>query len=126
MDFAPASERLAADARILAAYALGSAVRNSLRPDSDIDIGILPFRDDSLSAVEIQQLAADLSVSFRRPVDLGVVSSANLIYSRQCLLGGTRIFCRDPGRAELRAASLLGMSMQFDLDRREVVHAYSA
>lgn len=126
MDFTPACARFAREPRVLAAYALGSAVRGTLRPDSDIDIGILAFRDDSLSASEIRHLAADLSIEFRRPVDLGMVSSANLIYSRQCLLGGIRIFCRDPARAELRAASLLGMSMQFDLDRQEVVHAYSA
>ena len=41
MNFAPVIPVIEYDPRILAVYALGSAVRDELRPDSDIDLALL-------------------------------------------------------------------------------------
>ena len=117
---------LAADERIEAAYLLGSAAQGRLRPESDVDIAVMPARDKSLNAVERCLLAASLSLELGREVDLGLLSSANLVYARQAILTGHRLFARDAFRADLQAASLLGMYERFNLDRREVSNAYSA
>lgn len=121
-----ASTRFDKDPRILAAYMLGSAVNGTLRPDSDLDFGILLLPGATLSAEEINGLATDLTLSCGRPVDIGLISGRNLIYARQCVLTGKQIFCRDVFGAGLRVATLLGLSMQLDFERQEILHAYTA
>jgi uncharacterized protein len=59
-------------------------------------------------------------------VDLGEISSANLVYSTEAFLTGVPVFQRNPERAALRRAALMGMYIQFNLDRKEVLDAYRA
>jgi predicted nucleotidyltransferase len=117
---------LAGIPRILAVYLLGSGARGALRPDSDLDLAVLPFPGERFSALELAELAAELGIRAGRPVDLGLLSAANLIYASQAILTGQRIFCRHTFTADHAVASLLGMAAQFHYERREVVHAYSA
>ncbi len=114
------------DPRILAAYILGSAVNGVLRPDSDLDFGLLLQPGETLSVSEINDLASELALSFGRPVDIGLISGRNLIYARQCVLTGKQIFCRDVFRAGLAVATLLGLAVQLDFERQEILHAYTA
>ena len=121
-----ASARFDKDSRILAAYVLGSAVNGTLRPDSDLDFGILLQPGETLPAQEINDLTSELTLSFGRPVDIGLVSARNLIYARQCVLTGKQIFCRDVFHAGLAVATLLSLGMQLDFERQEILHAYTA
>jgi hypothetical protein len=57
-------------------------------------------------------------------VDLGELCSRNLIYARETIFKGRRLFARDESRADLIEAGLLGMYAQFNEDRREVLDAY--
>ena len=117
---------LSADERVNSAYLLGSAAQGRLRPDSDVDIALMLAKGKSFNAVERCLLAASLSLELGREVELGLLSSANLVYARQAILTGHRLFARESFLADLRAASLLGMYERFNLDRREVSDAYSA
>jgi predicted nucleotidyltransferase len=126
MDVTLANTIFERDPRILAAYLLGSAARDALRPESDLDFGVLLQPGETLSAAELNSLASDLTLSYGRPADVGLVSGLNLIYARQCVLTGIRIFCRDAFRAGLAAATLLGLAGQLDFERREVIRAYTA
>lgn len=119
-------QRLLRDERILAAYLVGSAVGGSLRFDSDVDVGLLPLTGRGFSALNLHDLAGELAILIERPVDLGVISGGNLIYAKECVFTGRRILCRDEYQADIRIAALMGMAMQFDFERREVVRAYSA
>jgi len=116
----------ARDERIDAVYALGSVVRDALRVDSDIDLAVIPAPGVRLDAAALIGLAAELGGVLGRQVDLGVLTSANLVYARQALLTGQCIFYRPGCRAALRAATLLGLYARFHDDRREVLHAYTA
>jgi predicted nucleotidyltransferase len=117
--------RLAGETRILAAYLLGSAARGDMRADSDVDVALLPEPGVRLAAAFLADLGGELTAVARRPVDLGVVTPDNLVYARQAVFAGRRLFCRDRVRADLAEADLLGMAAQFDYERREVAHAYS-
>ena len=121
-----ACERFEKEPRILAAYLLGSAVHGTLRPDSDVDFGLLLQPGAVLSALEINDLASELTLGLGRPADVGLISARNLIFARQCVLTGRQIFCRDVFLAGLTVATLLGLAMQLDFERREIVHAYTA
>ena len=117
-------EILSGDARILAVYLLGSALRGNLGPESDIDLALMLEAGAKMSSLERLKIANDLAYKLERSVDLGEISSANLVYSREAFLTGVPVFQRNPEKAALRRAGLMGMYIQFNLDRREVLDAY--
>ena len=111
---------------IEAAYLLGSGATGSLRPDSDIDVAVLPSLPAGLSLVDRRALSAELATIFGRAVDLGVMSTANVVYAKEAITTGRRMFERDH-RTTARFAMLV-FSMYADLQeaRREVLSAYAA
>lgn len=119
-------EILSDDARILAVYLLGSALRGNLGPESDIDLALMLEGGAKMSPLERLKIANDLAYKLERSVDLGEISSANLVYSREAFLSGVPVFQRNPEKAALRRAGLMGMYIQFNLDRKEVLDAYRA
>ena len=110
---------------ILAVYLLGSALYGSLRPDSDIDIGLMMKPGHKLSSLLKANISCDLSFELKRTVDVGQISSNNLIYAREALLKGKLIYTKNEAETNLYRANLLGMYIQFNMDRQEVVNAYS-
>ena len=112
--------------RVAALYLLGSAAKGTMRPDSDIDIAILPRSDMSISLQDRLALTGSLSLGLRREVDLGIITHRNLIYASEAILAGKRILVLDPSFADQTEIRLLGEYLQFRLDRREVEEAYHA
>jgi len=125
-DLSPIEQKIARDDRILSAYVLGSAISGRMRPDSDLDIAVLPVAAGRLFQVDIADLSATLSLAAGRAVDVGILSSRNLIYASEAILKGERFFCRDRFQADLAAATLLGLAVQFRFERREIIDAYTA
>ncbi|WP_319559806.1 nucleotidyltransferase domain-containing protein [Marispirochaeta sp.] len=117
---------LMSDDRILAVFLLGSAARGRLRPESDIDIGIMCEYGAAIGQLELAEYAAELSYELHRSVDLGLVSSSNLVYACETLLTGRILADKDSDRTALKRAALLGMYLQFNRDRQEVIDAYRA
>ena len=126
LDLSCIKQRIDCDLRILSAYVLGSAVSGRMRPDSDLDIAILPVAGKAMSQTDLMELSAALSLAAGRNVDLGVLSSQNLIYASEAILKGERFFCRDVFKADLAAVTLLGLAVRFEFERREIVDAYTA
>ena len=124
MDFESVLSLFTADPRILALYVLGSAASDTMRPDSDVDMAILLEPGKKMGALERAELAADATLKLSRDVDLGELCSRNLIYAREAILKGRRLFTRNESRADLIETGLLGMYAQFNEDRREVLDAY--
>jgi predicted nucleotidyltransferase len=114
------------DPRILSVYLLGSAISGRLRPDSDIDLAILAMPGQELGPEERAELGATLAFEIGRDVDIGELSSRNLVYAREALFTGTRIFVRDPALAGVLESCLLGMYARFNEDRWEILDAYRA
>jgi predicted nucleotidyltransferase len=119
-------ERLAREEGLTAAYLLGSGARGCLRPDSDLDLALLPARGRVISAEDRLSLAADLEELAGRPVDLGVLSTANLVYAKEAVAHGVLIFERDPSARARFAMLVLSMYASLQESRREVLHAYAA
>ena len=117
-------ESVVNDSRILAVYLLGSAVRGALRPDSDIDLAVMFNPQAEMSQLERIELANNLSYELGRTVDIGAVSSKNLVYSREALLTGSLVYQMDSDKVNLIRSTLLGLYIQFNLDRKEILDAY--
>jgi uncharacterized protein len=118
--------RLEQDKRVLAAYLLGSAASGRMRPDSDLDLALMTMPDVKLSSMDRIALAAELGLEVGIVVDIGELSSENLVYAKEAILVGKRIFTRDPFQSDLKACTLLGMYFRFNEERQEVVNAYRA
>ena len=117
-------QELAGVERLTAAFLIGSAARNQLRPDSDIDIAILLKSGTSFSPFEKINLAVRLGELCSREVDLGMLESQNLVYAREAYLTGECIYCRDVFAKDLFGATILGLYAALKGCRKEVEDAY--
>lgn len=119
-------ERLEHQEHVAAAYLLGSAARGELRPGSDLDIALLPVRGAAFLSEDRLSLAADLEEIAGRSVDVGILSTANLVYAKEAVAHGIVIFERDRTARARFAMLVLSMYASFQESRREVLHAYAA
>ncbi len=118
--------RLEQDKRVLAAYLLGSAASGRMRPDSDLDLALMTMPEAKMSSMDRIALAAELGLEVGIVVDIGELSSENLVYAKEAILVGKRIFTRDVFQADLKACTLLGMYCRFNEERQVVLDAYCA
>ncbi len=109
-----------------AAYLLGSATQGRLRPDSDIDIALLPMPGCHPSLTDILALAAELERQLGRAVDIGLVTAGNLVYASEAILNGRRLVTLDADQAAAIETRLMGCYLSFRNDRRCVEAAYHA
>lgn len=74
-------------------YLFGSAARNQLRKDSDIDIAFLTENeiDPYICFMKVQELA-DI---FKRDVDLIDLNTSSTVFKAQVVGTGKRIYCSD-------------------------------
>ncbi|MFM8365081.1 MAG: type VII toxin-antitoxin system MntA family adenylyltransferase antitoxin [Verrucomicrobiota bacterium] len=118
--------RLGSTTGIDAAYLLGSAASGQLRPDSDVDIALLPTRGASFTGRQLAELAADLESIADRPVDLGILNTGNLVYAKEAVSRGHLFHERDPAARRRFAMHVLSMYADLQENRREILDAYAA
>jgi uncharacterized protein len=61
-----------------------------------------------------------------RPVDVGMLSTGNLVYAKEAVAHGRLFFERDPAARARFAMLVLSMYASLQESRREVLHAYAA
>jgi predicted nucleotidyltransferase len=91
-------------------YLFGSAARNQLRKDSDIDIAFLTEKeiDPYVCFMKAQELA-DI---FKRDVDLIDLNTSSTVFKAQVVGTGKRIYCSDETKRmyfEMRALKAYAM-----------------
>ena len=111
---------------ILAAYLHGSTARGSARADSDVDIALLPRPGLRLSLQSRLAFAGELETLLGRPVDLGELTTRNLVYAKEVVEHGQEIFTRNRFQTDLFMATALAMYAELQEQRKEVLDAYSA
>lgn len=111
---------------VAAAWLHGSAVTDRLRPESDVDIAVLPKPGLEITAEQRLELASQLAEATGRPVDLGILSTHNLVYAKEVVVHGEPLFT--DGSFHARHFPALALSLYADLQtqRREVLDAYAA
>ncbi len=109
---------------IAAVYLLGSAAKGRLRKDSDIDLALLPVADSEITVQNRLELAGVLEGVFCRPIDIGVITTQNLVYASEAILNGYRIVTINNEFAENMEMRLLGCYLTFKQDRKNVEKSY--
>jgi hypothetical protein len=71
-------------------------------------------------------LTAELARTFGRPVDLGVLSTANVVYAKEAVVHGRILFERSHTMTARFAMLTLSMYASLQAARREVLQAYAA
>lgn len=117
---------LSGQGHVAAAYLLGSAAEGRLRPDSDVDIAVLPLAPNGLPVAERLSMAAELSRLAGREVDLGILTTRNLVYAKEAVTRGRLIFERDHSTTATFEMYALSMYASLQEARREVLRAYAA
>ena len=111
---------------ILAAYLHGSTTKGTARPDSDVDIAILPEPGRHISLKVRLECAGELEGILGCPVDVGELSTRNLVYSKEVAVGGQEIFSSNRFESERFMATCLAMYAELQQQRNEVLDAYTA
>jgi len=112
------------DNRIIAVYLHGSYSKQTVHPGSDIDLAILLKQGEKIDSRELLSMSADIEVELDRVIDLGIVSSKNLVYAKEVIYNGQCLLCNDKYKKELYETTLLSMYTDFQYERREILNAY--
>ena len=110
--------------QILAVYVHGSVLTDYFREDSDIDCALLMHEHEAPSYMERLQWAGELSGITGRQVDLGILSSDNLVYAMQAISKGRLLFCRNETEKNWKVMHLYALYAALREDRAEVERAY--
>ncbi|MEW9937743.1 nucleotidyltransferase domain-containing protein [Clostridium butyricum] len=81
------------DFNIISVYLFGSAAKNELKPESDIDIAFLSFLD--VDEYECFMKAQELAEIFKRDVDLIDLKKASTVFKAQIIGTSSLIYCND-------------------------------
>jgi predicted nucleotidyltransferase len=103
--------------QIAAAWLFGSAARGELRPDSDIDVGIL-LRDPQATAADEYLLLAELTarlevIAAPRPVDVVLLEHQGPVFAHEALIDGLLIVEPDPARRATFEATAVMRGIDF-------------
>lgn len=114
------------DNRIVSVSLLGSYFKGTNRENSDIDLALLVKPESDFSTLDKIDLCTELTIELDRTIDIGLISSKNLVYSREALLNGELLYTKDIDYFNLTRATLLGMYLDFNHNRKEILNEYRA
>ncbi|MFY9345391.1 MAG: nucleotidyltransferase domain-containing protein [Planctomycetota bacterium] len=108
---------LASYPQIAAAWLFGSAARNELRRDSDVDVGIL-LRDPQATGVDEYALLGELTARLEvatapRPVDVVLLEHQGPVFAHQALIDGFLILEADRDRRAAFEATTVMRGIDF-------------
>ncbi len=120
------TEMLQQMSSICAVFIHGSAVKGGLRSDSDLDLAILPLSGERIATDERMALGGELALLVGREVDIGILSTNNLVYAKEVIEHGELLFTKNSFFSERFISTCLSMYADLQQDRKEVLYAYSA
>lgn len=108
-----------------AVYLFGSHASGDDRPDSDVDIAILPSRDQPrpFDPVKLFSIRETLAARCSRDVDLVDLSAAPVVLAKEIIGANRRVFCSDCDRADEFEMLTLSLYQKLNDERREIVDA---
>lgn len=95
----------------------GSAARDALRPDSDVDVGVL-WKEQNPSREERANVVGALESKLGREVDLVSLAEADLIICMQALFAGHLVWSHAPSEFITFKAMNLSQYQDFKFSRR--------
>jgi len=110
---------------ICAVYLFGSHASGDDRHDSDVDIAILPSRDQArpFDPVKLFSIRESLAARCSRDVDLVDLRAAPVVLAKEIIGANRRVFCADSDHADEFEMLTLSLYQKLNDERREIVDA---
>jgi predicted nucleotidyltransferase len=105
-----------------AIYLFGSAARNELRADSDIDIAFLS--NETYSPLEIYHKSQELADKLQRPVDLINLKNSSTVFAFQVISKGRKILLTDKHQSETFEYLAYSSYARLNEERQEILKQY--
>ena len=103
----------------------GSHASGDDRQDSDVDIAILPSRDQArpFDPVKLFSIRESLAARCSRDVDLVDLRAAPVVLAKEIIGANRRVFCPDSDHADEFEMLTLSLYQKRNDERREIVDA---
>ena len=105
----------------VAIYLFGSASRNELREDSDIDLGFLTDYNVQIDEYDKFMKDQELADIFKREVDLVHVNSSSSVFKVQITYNGKLIYCCNDNKRMAFEMRVLKEYAMLNEERKEIV-----
>lgn len=105
----------------IAIYLFGSASRNELREDSDIDLGFLTDYNAQIDEYDKFIKAQELADIFKRDVDLVHINSASSVFKVQITYNGKVIYCSNNNKRMIFEMRALKEYAVLNEERKEII-----
>ena len=104
---------------VVAIYLFGSAATGDTNDDSDIDLAVLARQ--RLDPELAYALKTDLSIAFKRDIDLVDMLDADSVTAAQVILTGNLLFQSDSKACGIFETSALGQYLQLNQERQGIL-----
>lgn len=109
---------------LVSIYIHGSMVKGNVHANSDLDLALLFTPGFTPARIDLLLFSADLESLIGRNVDIGVLSLDNVVYAKEVLTGGRRIYCRDTMACETFEMYVFSFYAKLNDERWEVLASY--
>lgn len=107
---------------VQAIYLFGSAVNNTARPDSDLDIAVV--MPHGTSDIDWWAWGFDLTQEFGVEIDLIDLRQVSTVFQFEIIRTGQRIYCSDQVQCDFFEAIILSLYQKLNLERAEILSAF--
>lgn len=110
---------------LVAIYLHGSAAKERMRPESDIDIALLFEEKNIPDRMKLFFLAPAIEEAVGRRVDLGIMTTKNPVFAKEVLANGKQLFCSDTMLCNRFAMYVFSFYAKLNDERAEILNTYS-
>ena len=109
---------------LLAIYLFGSQVAGETHNESDLDLALLFRSGDTPDALVIYHLPGKMVDIAGCSVDIGILRLDNVVFAKEVITKGRRIYCHDQRQCDEFAMYCLAYYGQLNFERAEILHSY--
>jgi predicted nucleotidyltransferase len=108
------------------AYVHGSFGTVRFRAESDVDVGLLFYPKLHLPRLQLMDYAGRIEARIGHPVHFGIMSTKNVVFVKEVIAKGRRVFCADRTYCDTFVMHALSMYVRLNEERDEVLKSYAA
>lgn len=111
---------------LISVYVHGSVAKGTSRPDSDLDLALLFRYDAAVDRIVLMQIEGELESVLKVPVHIGILDRNSLVYAKEVIANGKRIYCTDSKNCDIFAMYCLAGYAELNEQRQRVIDSYRA
>jgi len=110
---------------LIAIYVHGSTVKGTAHKGSDIDLALLfETKSELPTGISLLKLASAVENELGRPIHIGILSANDVVFAKEVICYGKRIFCRDGQKCDSFEMLTLSFYAALNESRKAVIDAY--